>query len=89
MPTVWHVLNSPARPKQFTRSYRTDEADYDPVRLGWKFTASGPADPKLPARERRKVYDTMLPGRANTGHTYGDDLTEEERMAVIEYLKTL
>ena len=29
------------------------------------------------------------PGRSNKGHTFGDDLTEEERMAVIEYLKTL
>jgi hypothetical protein len=59
------------------------------VRLGWKFTVTGPADPGLPPRERRKIYDTTLPGRANTGHTYGDDLTDEERMAIIEYLKTL
>src|SRR5207248_11756485 len=36
-PTVYHVLNSKARPKFFTRSYRTDLDAYDPVRLGWKF----------------------------------------------------
>ena len=46
-------------------------------------------DPALPARERRKVYDTTQPGRSNGGHTYGDDLTDDERRAVIEYLKTL
>jgi hypothetical protein len=39
--------------------------------------------------ERRKVYDTGLPGRGNRGHTYGDNLNEAERLAVIEYLKTL
>jgi hypothetical protein len=39
--------------------------------------------------EWRKVYDTTLPGRGNGGHTYGDDLSEDERMAVIEYLKGL
>ena len=29
------------------------------------------------------------PGRSNTGHTFGDDFTVDERWAVIEYLKTL
>jgi hypothetical protein len=88
-PTVYHVLNSQARPKRFTRSYHTGAADYDPVKLGWKYREVGPADPKLPARERRKVYDTTQPGHGNGGHTFGDDLTDDERMAVIEYLKTL
>jgi mono/diheme cytochrome c family protein len=89
-PTVYHVLNSKARPKVFTRSYRTEKEDYDPVKLGWKITVlEGPADRELPAIERRKVYDTTQPGRGNGGHTFGDKLTEEERRAVIEYLKTL
>jgi mono/diheme cytochrome c family protein len=90
VPTVYHVLNSKSRPKIFTRSYRTGKEDYDPVRLGWKITVlqRGP-DPKLPAIERRKVYDTTQPGRGNGGHLFGDKLTETERLAVIEYLKTL
>jgi mono/diheme cytochrome c family protein len=89
-PTVYHVLNSKLRPKVFTRSYRTDETDYDKAKLGWKVKVlDGPADASLPAIERRKVYDTTQPGRGNGGHTFGDKLTEEERMAVIEYLKTL
>jgi len=46
-------------------------------------------DPKLPGYERRKIYDTTQPGRSNAGHTFGDDLTDPERMAIIEYLKTL
>ncbi len=46
-------------------------------------------DPKLPGRERRKVYDATLPSRGKGGHTYGDALTEDERLAVIEFLKTL
>ena len=89
-PTVYHVLNSAARPRVFTRSYRTGADEYDPDRLGWKITvleAPPPAD--APEFERRKVYDTTLPGRDNGGHTYGDDLTDDDRWAVIEYLKTL
>ena len=39
--------------------------------------------------EFRRVYDTTQPGRGNGGHTFGDELTDAERAAVIEYLKTL
>jgi len=90
VPTVYPLLNSKTRPRIFTRSYRTEKEAYDPVKLGWKVQPleRGP-DPRLPASERRKVYDTTQPGRSNAGHTFGDDLTEEERLAVIEYLKTL
>jgi hypothetical protein len=35
------------------------------------------------------VYDTSRPGQGNGGHTFGDKLSEDERKAVIEYLKTL
>ena len=90
VPTVYHVLNSTARPRIYTRSYRTGKEDYDPVKLGWKITVlDTPTDPKLSGFEVRKIYDTTQPGRGNGGHTFGDDLTEEQRMAVIEYLKTL
>lgn len=89
-PTLAHVINSKARPKIFTRSFKTDEDSYDKVNVGWKVQVleKGP-DPSLPAYERRKVYDTTQPGRSNGGHTFGDGLSDEERRAVIEYLKTL
>jgi mono/diheme cytochrome c family protein len=90
VPTVYDVLNSKTRPKIFTRSYRTDQDAFDPVKLGWKVRLlDHGADAKLPVIEQRKVYDTTQPGRGNQGHTYGDELSEEERWAVIEYLKTL
>lgn len=90
VPTVYHVLNSKARPRRFTRGYGGEKEDYDPVKLGVRFAvAQDAAKANLPARERRRIYDTTLPGRSNAGHTFGDALSEEERAAVIEYLKTL
>lgn len=90
VPTVYHLLKSSSRPKVFARSYRTDLDAYDPVKLGWKFDEpKGTAHLKLSAVDERKVYDTTQPGRGNGGHTFGDDLSEGERLAVIEYLKTL
>jgi hypothetical protein len=89
VPTLAGVLNSKARPKVFTRSFKTGEDDYDKTQVGWKTTEVKPPDAKASGFEKRKVYDTGLPGRGNGGHTFGDELTETERMAVIEYLKTL
>jgi hypothetical protein len=90
VPTVYHVLNSRARPKIYTRSYRTEKKDYDPIKLGWKIQVlDRPPNPGLSGYERRKIYDTTQRGRHNTGHPFGDKLTEKERWAVIEYLKTL
>jgi hypothetical protein len=91
VPTVYHVLNSKARPRIFTRSYRTDLADYDPVKLGWKVQVllQAPDPRSLSPLEFRKVYDTTRVGRGNGGHRFGDHLSEDQRLAVIEYLKTL
>lgn len=90
VPTLDGVLNSTARPKRFTRSYRTDERDYDKDKVGWLVTElADPPGEKASGFERRKVYDTTQPGRGNGGHTYGDALSAEERAAVVEYLKTL
>jgi hypothetical protein len=50
--------------------------------LGWKYK-------REENKEGRSVYNTTLPGYGNYGHTYGDKLSNPERLAVIEYLKTL
>lgn len=89
VPTLEGVLKSSTRPKRFTRSFRTEKDDYDLVRVGWKVKEVPAPGASLPGIERRKVYDTSLPGRGNGGHTYGDGLTDAERSALIEYLKTL
>lgn len=90
VPTLHDVLNSKGRPKIFTRSYDTGRDDYDAVKAGWKVDVlDHGADPMLPGFERRKIYDTTLPGRGNGGHTFGDHFSGAERRAVVEYLKTL
>ncbi|CAN5568296.1 hypothetical protein BH10PLA2_BH10PLA2_18930 [soil metagenome] len=86
VPTVYHVLNSKARPTRFTRSFQSDETAFDTERLGWKFTS---IEGTAAGSGARRLYDTSKPGRSNHGHTYGDHFSEGERMAVIEYLKSL
>lgn len=37
----------------------------------------------------RKIYNTRMYSQSNAGHTFTDVLTDEERKAILEYLKTL
>lgn len=43
----------------------------------------------LEAVENRKTYNTNMFGQGNQGHEFNDVLTDAERWAIIEYLKTL
>ncbi len=89
VPTLYNMLDSKSRPRIFTRSFRTDEAAYDKKKVGWKIEAFDAAPKRETAFENRKIYDTTQPGRGNAGHTFGDTLTDDQRWAIIEYLKTL
>ncbi|HEY2785118.1 MAG TPA: hypothetical protein VGJ05_09105 [Fimbriiglobus sp.] len=89
VPTLDGVLNSKARPRVFTRSFQTNAEDYDKVKVGWKVREVDPPAPDVSPFDRRKVYETSLPGRSNRGHTFGDGFSPDERRAVVEYLKTL
>jgi hypothetical protein len=59
--------------------------EFDPVNIGFSTEFN----------ENAFLFDTTLPGNANTGHEYGAGydgkpvLTETQRWALIEYLKTL
>ena len=91
IPSVYTLLNSKARPKVFTRDFENKFANYNQKELGWSYQFKNNSDhlQEKEITERRKWYDTSTPGRFNIGHTFGDDLTEQERSQVIEYLKTL
>lgn len=91
VPTLYALLKSDARPDRFLRHPSTDFTHYDQQNVGWKIRLpeSGgnpqPGDPFL----TRSVFDSSRYGLGNKGHTFGDKLSDAERMAVIEYLKTL
>jgi mono/diheme cytochrome c family protein len=90
VPTLWLLLKSSERPARFTRPPSTDFAHYDRDRVGWRFDAvDRPLPPDTPPHEARKVFDSSRFGLGNGGHTFGDKLSDAERSALIEYLKTL
>lgn len=77
VPNLETLLNSPSRPKLWQRS---DEYDYEQV--GWEFI-------EFTSSAGSTVYDTDKLGYGNSGHTFGDFLSADERKSLLEYLKTL
>jgi mono/diheme cytochrome c family protein len=79
VPTLRDLLDAPSeRPTQF---YRGDDV-FDQVKVGFRTDR---------ASEGRKAffrYDTMLPGNGNGGHSYGLELSDSDKDALVEHMKT-
>ncbi|MEM9762950.1 MAG: di-heme-cytochrome C peroxidase [Pseudomonadota bacterium] len=80
VPTMYHLLlPASERPAQFTYFSR----EYDPVNMGFRW------DQPLDAAPLLATYDATVRGQGNEGHEYGTSMTDDERYALIEYLKTI
>ncbi len=73
VPNLWQLLQ-PA--EQRVKTFPVGSREFDPVNVGLDATGSF-------------RFDTTLPGNSNAGHTYGTTLTDEQKWALIEYMKTL
>ena len=83
VPTLYDLLLPPAqRPADFWVGTR----EYDPVKVGYVTTQSAENSFHFVARDG----SGLVPGNGNGGHDYGNaSLTDADRWAIIEYLKTL
>jgi hypothetical protein len=94
VPTIAALLDSSKRPAYWSRKYDAsgtyDSNDYNETTLGWNVTVldHGQRD-EADAQVKKHLYDTGLPGYSSVGHTFGDGLSDADRAAVLEYLKTL
>jgi len=74
VPTLYDLLlRASDRPQKFFTGLR----EFDPSKVGF-VSDRGPFE-----------FDTSLPGNRNTGHEYGASLSDSERAALLDYLKTL
>lgn len=75
VPTLYDLLLPVSeRPTRFA----VGRWEYDPAKVG--YVSDG---------EQPWVLDTSLTGNHNFGHEYGTSLSDDERWALVEYLKTL
>ncbi|HVR39352.1 MAG TPA: hypothetical protein VMU84_09665 [Thermoanaerobaculia bacterium] len=78
VPTLWDLLQPATnRPKTFYRGYNV----LDPVKVG--FVSDG-----AEAAAEGFLFDTSLAGNGNAGHEYGTTLSDGDKWALVEFLKT-
>ena len=79
VPTLRDLLNPPAqRPAMF---YRGNDV-FDAVGVGFVSNVAESGG------RRFTRYDTTVPGNGNMGHEYGTTLSDADKAAIVEYLKT-
>lgn len=89
VPTLWHLLHPDQRPVVWRRGGRPGY-DYDTGRVGLLVDVfeAVPDDVRSSAG-LSELFDTRRPGKSHGGHDFPSRLTEREKRAVLEYLKTL
>jgi hypothetical protein len=79
VPTLLDLLSDPAdRPKQFVRGYGV----YNQQKVGFVYDTPQ-------ARQEGFWYDTTIPGNGNGGHLFGTKLPLDQKLDLIEFMKTL
>jgi hypothetical protein len=73
VPTLYDLL---LPPEQRPKEFYRGCSSLDPSRVGWSCTSGF-------------RFQTHLPGNGNGGHLYGTQLPDDERWALVEYMKTL
>ncbi len=80
VPTLMDLLDSTRRPEIWRRAL--SEKNYDHTLMGIAYSVKE-------AKSDKYDYDTSVRGYGNKGHYFADHLGDEERTALLEYLKTL
>jgi hypothetical protein len=79
VPTLRDLLEMPdRRPQAFYRGYDV----FDQVNVGFVSDV-----PEENGRQFSR-FDTSVPGNGNGGHIYGTSLSDAEKAAIVEYMKT-
>lgn len=86
VPTLWHILNPEQRPVIWRRTKEQIDAE----KVGFEIEVVS----RIPLTQtdtavRRQYFDTQKFGKSNQGHLFPNELTDAEKSAVLEYLKTL
>lgn len=80
VPNLWELLK---KGEDRSDSFWVGSREFDPVNVGY-VTSEGLNEFKV-----KDAQGQVMPGNSNQGHEYGSEWTDEQKWAVIEYMKTL
>jgi hypothetical protein len=81
VPSLYQLL-LPARDRR--KTFTVGSRQFDPKNVGFRTDAPG-----FYRFQTRNEEDAQVAGNSNEGHEYGQELTDEERWQLVEYLKSL
>ncbi|MFN0197371.1 MAG: cytochrome c [Planctomycetaceae bacterium] len=86
VPSLWHLLHPDEKPQIWKRT----ENGYDTERVGLEISTFEAIPNEVKSKsDLREYFDASQPGKSAEGHLFPNRLNEDERRAVLEYLKTL
>jgi mono/diheme cytochrome c family protein len=86
VPTVWQVLNPAERPVVWWR----EPDGYNQKEVGLKISALTEVPKSAKRRDQKREYfNTLKRGKSAQGHPFADRLSQEQKLQLVEYLKTL
>lgn len=86
VPTLWEVLRAKDRPSIWRRT--SNQLDETKIGLTVERLQVKPPSERDVA-QNRSVFDTSGFGKSNQGHSFGEHLSNQEVLEILEYLKTL
>ncbi len=81
VPNLWELMK---KPKQRSTTFWVGSREFDPVNVGFD-TRQGLNKFKVYNEATQKIQA----GNSNLGHDYGTDLSDQQKWAIVEYMKTL
>lgn len=76
VPSIAELLLAPAKRPQ---TFHVGSRELDPVKVGFENVKG----------DGTMLFDTRIPGNSNAGHVYGTRLSDEDKSALLEYIKVL
>lgn len=80
VPNLWELLQSP---KDRTTSFKVGSREFDATHVGF-VSDQGPGTFNV-----MRADSTIIPGNSNLGHHYGHEFSDDQKWALVEYMKTL
>ena len=80
VPNLWQLMQ---KPEERVTEFWVGSRNFDPINVGFN-TAKG-----LNMFKVRDSQNQIIKGSSNQGHSYGTDLSDDDKWAVVEYMKTL
>lgn len=76
VPSLYQLL---LPPDKRIKTFYVGTREFDPKEVGLEYKTETPGS---------FTFDTTIPGNLNTGHVYGTQLNDDQKWALIEYMKT-